>query len=362
MRGEARHGRRVRTLMTLRPITNRAADGRFRLPPDGWWHLVPIGEYPHPESGLSQVLDREALHEIVNRFTPGTLVDFDHFSYDPSKSSEASGWIDQVELREDGIWAKGRWSDVGEKALVNGRYRFVSPVWLPRDLVRLDGNRVRPTRLDSAGLTNQPNLRGMAPIVNRMASTDDPDGAANPNPKQHSQPSMKSVATRLGLQADASEDAIRTAVDAVMVERDNLKAEVAPMKNRLTEAETETRRLREVQADTDLEPYKAILPEATRAHWRDQLMANRDATLATLATLRPAPAASPVAGAPKVLTNRGNQTPTAQPLGQDPAGTFLARVNEYKIANRCTYDVAFNAVCVAEPALFAATQTRTRDN
>jgi hypothetical protein len=345
--------------LALRPITNRAADGRFRLPADGWWHLVPIGEYPHPESKLSQVLDREALQEIVNRFTPGTLVDFDHFSYDPTHSSEAAGWIDRVELREDGIWAKARWSDVGEAALVNGRYRFVSPVWMPRDVVRLDGNRVRPTRLDSAGLTNQPNLRGMAPIVNRMASTDDPDGAANPKPRTQTQ-SMKSVASRLGLQADASEDAIRTAVDAVITERDTLKAEVGPMKNRLAESETEAKRLREVQATTDLEPYKDQIPEAARGHWREQLMLNREATLATLATLKPSGGAP--AGGTKVLANRGTPGAEAQSDAKDPAAAFLQRVNEYKLANRCTYDAAFNAVRSAEPKLFAATQTRPESN
>lgn len=336
--------------LDLRPLTNRSADGRFTLPADGWWHLVPVGEYPHRESGLLQVLDRPALTEMVNRFEPGTLVDFDHFSYDPAKSSEAAGWIDQVELRDDGIWAKARWSDLGQAALVNGRYRFSSPVWLPSDLERLDGNRVRPRRLDTAGLTNQPNLRGMAPITNRLALSDDPSGPANP--KQSEAKSMKSVATRLGLQADASEEAVRAAVDVVITERDALKTEVGPLKNRATEAETKLKAARETQATADFEPFKARIPESAHAHWREQLMANRDATLATLQSLGEPKAEADV----PVLKNRG--TPAAKPETGDKAKAFLGKVDNYRIANRCSYDDAFGAVARKEPELAQAALAR----
>ncbi len=340
--------------LALRPITNRSSDGRFTLPADGWWHLVPVGEFPHRESGFMQVLDREALAEMVNRFRPGVLVDFDHFSYDTNRSSEAAGWIDQVELRDDGIWAKARWSDLGQAALLNGRYRFVSPVWMPSELERLDGNRVRPRRLDSAGLTNQPNLRGMAPMTNRQAASDEPTGPANP--KQSEAKSMKSVATRLGLQADASEEAVRSAVDVVIVERDALKTEVGPLKNRATKAEDDLKALRLTQAETDFAPYKSRIPEAAHEHWRQQLVANRDATLATLASLgEPATEASAAPSVP-VLKNRG--TPGTGKETGDKAKVFLGKVDDYRVANRCSYDDAFNAIARKEPELAQAALAR----
>ena len=42
---------------TLTPMLNR--DGK--LPDDHWFHLVPRGEYPHPETKRVQVIDDTAL-------------------------------------------------------------------------------------------------------------------------------------------------------------------------------------------------------------------------------------------------------------------------------------------------------------
>jgi hypothetical protein len=65
------------------------------------------------------------------------------------------------------LFAKIRWSDVGEEAVKGGRYRFLSPVWNRADCVDLGGGRVRPVRLLNAAVTNDPNLKGMVPLSNR---------------------------------------------------------------------------------------------------------------------------------------------------------------------------------------------------
>ena len=69
----------------------------FKFEKDGWAHIMPFGEFPHAETGVIQVLDTEALEAIEDNFTakskaqnfPGLLVDFDHFSMDTDKPSEA---------------------------------------------------------------------------------------------------------------------------------------------------------------------------------------------------------------------------------------------------------------------------------
>jgi phage I-like protein len=79
-------------------ILNRES---FLLPTDGWCQLAPLGEFPHPASGLIQVVDAEACEAMVARFRsdaasplfPGLLVDFDHFSLDERCRSEAAGWM-----------------------------------------------------------------------------------------------------------------------------------------------------------------------------------------------------------------------------------------------------------------------------
>ena len=110
----------------------------------------------------------------------GLLVDFDHFSDDLGKSSEAAGWITAWQNRQDGppgAWWQIRWSDTGEAAVRNGRFRFLSGVFPPEGWEFIDRPlknaktiemKIRPLVLSGAGLTNKPNLKGMVPLSNRQ--------------------------------------------------------------------------------------------------------------------------------------------------------------------------------------------------
>ncbi len=192
----------------------------FGLPADGFYQIAPIGEFENKAAGVVQVIDRAACDAMVARFAEdakatnfgGVLVDFDHGSLDTTKSSEAAGWIVELQCRtrnderrigskeifttngekntkesEDdsrksaesakntGLWANIRWSDVGELAVKGGRYRYVSPVWARSDCEDLGPStgsgqcvrRVRPLRLLNLAVTNDPNLKGMVPLSNR---------------------------------------------------------------------------------------------------------------------------------------------------------------------------------------------------
>ena len=100
-------------------------DKDFVLAGDGWVQVSPCGEFPHVGAGVTQVIDREACDRIAADFNarksdaifPGVLVDFDHFSLDTEKSSEAAGWISDLESRDTGLWARVRWSDAGLSAV-----------------------------------------------------------------------------------------------------------------------------------------------------------------------------------------------------------------------------------------------------
>lgn len=161
----------------LQPISNRD----FKLPDDGFIQVAPLGEYPNPKAGIVQVLDKEACERMVNRFNeeskaenfPGLLVDFDHMSSSVSTPSTAGGWIEKLENREDGLWAKVRWSTDGEAAVKGGNYRLISPVWNRSECEDLGDNKFRPQRLDRIALTNDPVLRGMTPVSNRAEGTSD---------------------------------------------------------------------------------------------------------------------------------------------------------------------------------------------
>ncbi len=183
--GQARLRGRMNTL-----ILNRET---FQMPEDGWYQMAPLGEFPHLASGVVQVVDAAACVSMVNRFNEesqaenfaGLLIDFDHFSLDRGNKSEAAGWIVALEFRAprdeggnlkpevgNGLWAKIRWSDLGEDAVKGGRYRFLSPVWTRADCEELGNDRVRPVRLLNAAVTNDPNLKGMVPLSNRQQTAD----------------------------------------------------------------------------------------------------------------------------------------------------------------------------------------------
>ena len=151
----------------------------FNLPQDGWYQLSTLGDFKHNPTGLLQVIDDASCKAIVERFAaeaaapnfPGILIDFDHFSLEKDKPSEAAGWITALDYRPDsGLWAQIRWSDKGEEAVRGGRYRFISPVWRQDECAKLDDGKVRPMHLCNAGLTNDPNIGGAVPLSNAFAS------------------------------------------------------------------------------------------------------------------------------------------------------------------------------------------------
>ena len=166
----------------MKLILNR----NFELPADGWHQLAPLGEFPHSAAGIVQVIDAVACTLMVAAFEnaratsgnfPGLLIDFDHFSLDAEKRSEAAGWITDLKFcppssgnNPAGLFASIRWSDTGEAAVKGGRYRFLSPVWAKTDCEDLGGDRFRPVRLLNAAVTNDPNLKGILPLSNRTPS------------------------------------------------------------------------------------------------------------------------------------------------------------------------------------------------
>lgn len=156
----------------LPALTNRSTAGEFQMPADGWFCLVPVGEFPHDKSGLIQVCDSTAIQSMANSFNVGEsiLVDFDHESWNADKRTTAAGWIENLAARGEGLFGQVKWSRAGLEAVQGGEYRFLSPVWLAADCEDLGNSRVRPRRLADAGLTNRPNLQGIAALSNRTNS------------------------------------------------------------------------------------------------------------------------------------------------------------------------------------------------
>lgn len=335
----------------LTPLLNRASDGKFNLPPDGWYHLVPKGEFPHPDTKTIQVIDDESLAAMVNRFKadsakpnfPGLLIDQEHFSYDTDKSSEAYGWIKELQNRADGIYGRVDWTDIGKPAVESGRYRFVSPVWMPDDIQKLGNKRIRPLRLDTAGMTNSPNLKGMVPLSNRSGK---PPADINPNPQSKT---MKSVAAKLGLSAEASEDAVLEAVVAVLNRATKAEEALNPLKQENENLKKANTDLLDAQIETDLEKYGNRFKPEKREAWKNRLKSDRKGAIELLDDM-PELSKNPVLNRGSAKTPEGKAS--AENNDEVLANKAHAEVEQYRIANRCSYSQAQKAVRLTKPELF----------
>jgi hypothetical protein len=232
-------------------ISKPDAGARFSPPEDGWVQILAIGDWPNDEAGLVQVCDQQAFDAIMQDFGsqassdnwPGMLVDYDHFSHHKDKASGAAGWADKLEQHGEGLWAHVRFSESGERAVRGGEYRLISPVLTGFEEV--EGDRKRPSRLYRLALTNDPEIKGMAPVSNR---------AMPHKPKETDMDYKSELITLLGLPEGASDDDITAA-------RTKLADEAQAFNRAQAEAEAERKRKSEHQDEDQIEALNRRVAE-----------------------------------------------------------------------------------------------------
>ena len=361
-------------------------DPKFNLPSDGWCHAMAIGEFPNsilePDPAkpgsirrrrVVQVCDHDASESIVAAFNraaaspdfTGLLVDRDHESDDPSKTTDAWGWIIALENRDTGLWAQIRWTDLGQPAVAGGRFRFLSPVFDPDQCQDLGNNRIRPLVLIKCGLTNDPNIKPLIPITNRQPAADaapapaDPGNSTpgNPGRKESSMDFKAQLLALLGLGADATDEQIAAAVAAKKETLANCAATAAErdqLKNRAETAEATLAQHAQAalaaQVEADLDTHKDVI--ANRDEVKAQLLANREGTLKILLAMRKPAAATP----PDALRNRATRTPDGSTLPNraEEQRNFVnsVRAREKSAGRPCDFNRAWDIARTEKPELF----------
>ena len=320
---------------------NLILNRNFELPADDWYQLAPLGEFPHASAGITQLIDADACTRMVTAFEnarsqsenfPGLLIDFDHFSLDAEKHSEAAGWITDLKFRPPqndshrapssmpnavqtgGLWAAIRWSDTGEAAVRGGRYRFLSPVWARADCEDLGDNRLRPVRLLNAAVTNDPNLKGILPLSNR--STGDPSGRPpfdysplnNKAPitqEELMQAIVNALLKKLDLPPEADLEVIRSAIENITP-----PGEVDALLNRAETAESKIADLEKAQLEADADAFLDEHADVieNRDEVRTQFIENRQLTEAVFKNLKaPQSAKQPAPDTRRPLHNRDSK-------------------------------------------------------
>jgi len=376
----------------------------FTHPVDGWYQIEAKGNHPNRAAGVVQVIDDEATQSIVNRFNTDAkagslrhgnemLIDHEHFKDQPDQETRAYGWLQELANRADGIYGRIRWTATGKTAVDGGDYRFFSTEYDPADtkiVNKGEPKKIRPLRLDGLSLTNMNNNLGQKPITNRAEQAMPMNGkcpdcnmklsqnaagkmqcpncektfagvsASADKNKTTVKNSMKNIATKLKLSADASEESILALVDNLLNRGDITAADLTTLKNRSTELETENKTLLGEQVEALLDAH-GVKEEKVRNRLKLVVtgMKNREERVAALIDfgfkLVEAGQATETAQQ-RQLRNRDTKQPDkASTAGLDEkalAQKAEAEVQDYKIRNRCTYGEARNAVRSAKPELF----------
>ncbi|VGO14629.1 hypothetical protein PDESU_03194 [Pontiella desulfatans] len=348
---------------------NLILNRNFELPDDGWYQLAPLGEFPHNAAGITQLIDAAACTRMVSAFEnargqsenfPGLLIDFDHFSLDAEKHSEAAGWITDLTFRNSspsadlcspssgsGLWAAIRWSDVGEAAVRGGRYRFLSPVWARTDCEDLGDNRLRPVRLLNAAVTNDPNLKGILPLSNRAKDASFENSSTYKDPNLTQEELMKAIVDallkKLDLPPEADTEVIQSAIANITP-----SGEVEALLNRAESAESKIADLEKAQLEADadafLEEHSDVIEN--RDEVRAQFIENRQLTEAVFKNLKtPEPVKKPAADTRRPLHNRESKIKAthnrdAQP-GEAQAVKIRNRASEIMKTEGVGYTDAF---------------------
>ena len=166
-----------------------------------WVHLLPSGELK-TRDGRRFIND--APTEILAAFEEGGIelpVDYEHQNDRPAAKLSgpvpAAGWIKELSMRADGIWARVDWTDRARSLIANREYRFLSPSLLVDKITR------RVVRLKGAGLVHTPNLH-LTALNSQETDMDENSGFA------------AQVAQLLGLEEAAEPEVILAALQEAL--------------------------------------------------------------------------------------------------------------------------------------------------
>ncbi len=188
--------------------------------PPEWLHIMPWGEWSGHPVGPFVFGPRQAQEAIDNHARRGIdiPIDWDHQSQRAVHNGQrapAAGWIDTLEMRDDGLWGHVReWTTAGAASIRAREYRYISPV-LVFDYVDAETGRRSGCWFPCVALTNIPFLGDkIRPITNAFGATH----------------MLAAIITLLALPEETTEEQAVTAVQELVAERDALKAEIETLK------------------------------------------------------------------------------------------------------------------------------------
>ncbi len=146
------------------------------------------------------------------------LVDKEH-SPERGQGTEAMGWIKALRAEGSDLRADIEWTPLGESAIRERRYRYISPTWSMA--YQDERGRARGPGLLGAGLTNRPHFRSF-PAISLSQSFSEEFALAQPE-KPHGECSEDELKTRRAKAAQDEDGAEVSKIDAELAKRKGTK-------------------------------------------------------------------------------------------------------------------------------------------
>lgn len=131
-----------------------------------WVQAWSWNQWDHPKYGKVTV-DKEFADELVSNFKANTYgqelpFDFEH-GLDPSKGLQASGWIRDMQIRNDGVYYLIEFTEDAANEIKAGKWKYISPAFMSK--WRNDATGETFTNVPTGGgITNRPYFKGMLPL------------------------------------------------------------------------------------------------------------------------------------------------------------------------------------------------------
>ncbi|NOQ31512.1 MAG: hypothetical protein GQ570_10345 [Helicobacteraceae bacterium] len=123
----------------------------------GWQKIAIVGEWRGHNNGAFK-LSTEDLTQILKNFEDAKateiVVDYEHSTLYADKA-EAAGWIKELKVENDALYAKVEWLDDAVKLIKDKKYKYLSPVINPSTIDQVSGENIGWS-LHSVALTNKP--------------------------------------------------------------------------------------------------------------------------------------------------------------------------------------------------------------
>lgn len=170
-----------------------------------WIQILPLGEVHTVDGRFLRVTETGLKKMLATWETHKTelVVDYEHNSLNPfAAENPAAGWVESLEIREDGVYAQVRWTARAKGMIEAREYRYISPV------VGLDADTDEAVALYSVAITNTPAIDGMQPlaasktvVVTGAAPAPTSDSSDIVNPNSGDTQMIEALASELGVEA-----------------------------------------------------------------------------------------------------------------------------------------------------------------